>query len=126
MPRVVLAALLLMFAAFALYTVGVWAVVLARHLRTWHAGLFWAGFILDSAGTEIMQRLAGGFRWNLHTATGAAALSLMLLHATWASIVLLRRDERALRTFHPISLTVWVIWLVPFVTGLLLGRHRGG
>lgn len=126
MPRVVLAALVLMFAAFALYSVGVWAVVVTRRLRTWHAGLFWAGFILDSAGTEIMRRLAGGFRWNLHTATGAAALSLMLLHAAWASIVLLRRDERALRTFHRISLSVWVIWLVPFITGLLLGRQRGG
>lgn len=126
MPRVVLAALVLMFTAFALYSVGVWAVVRAKHLRSWHAGCFWAGVLLDSAGTEIMRRLAGGFRWNLHTATGAAALSLMLLHAAWASIVLLRRDERALRTFHRISLTVWVIWLVPFVTGLLLGRHRGG
>jgi uncharacterized repeat protein (TIGR03987 family) len=126
MPRVVLAALVLMFTAFALYSVGVWAVVLRKHLRPWHAALFWGGFVLDSAGTEIMRRLAGGFRWNLHTATGAAALSLMLLHAAWASIVLLRRDERALRRFHRISLTVWVIWLVPFVTGLLLGRHRGG
>ena len=126
MPRVVLAALVLMFAAFALYSVGVWAVVLRKHLRPWHAAFFWSGFLLDSAGTEIMRRLAGGFRWNLHNATGAAALSLMLLHAIWASVVLLRRDDRAVRTFHRISLTVWVIWLVPFVTGLLLGRHRGG
>jgi uncharacterized repeat protein (TIGR03987 family) len=115
-----------MFAAFALYSAGVWAVVLTRHLRAWHAGFFWAGFILDSAGTEIMRRLAGGFQWGLHTATGAAALFLMLVHAAWASIVLLRRDEHALRTFHRISITVWVVWLVPFVTGLWLGRHRGG
>ncbi len=125
-PPAVLAALVLMFAAFTLYSLGVWSVVLSRHLRPWHAALFWAGLLLDSAGTEIMRRLAGGFHWNLHTATGAAALTLMLVHALWASIVLLRRDELALRTFHRISITVWAIWLVPFVTGLLLGRHRGG
>jgi uncharacterized repeat protein (TIGR03987 family) len=125
MPPTVKAAVLLMVAAFTLYSVGVWAVVLARHLRPWHAGLFWAGFLLDTAGTELMRRLAGGFQWNLHTATGAAALFLMLAHALWATLVLIRRDERALRAFHRISITVWAIWLIPFITGLILGRRRG-
>jgi len=125
MPPVVLAAVLLMFAAFTLYSVGVWAVVLARRLRPWHAGLFWAGFLLDTTGTELMRRLAGGFQWSLHTATGAAALILMLGHALWATLVLIKRDEQALRTFYRISITVWTIWLIPFVTGLLLGRRRG-
>jgi len=115
-----------MFAAFALYSLGVGAVFLTKHLRPWHAGLFWAGFILDSAGTELMRRLAGGFQWSLHTATGVTALFLMLTHAIWATLVLVRRDDRALRTFHKASITVWAIWLIPFVTGLLLGRRRGG
>jgi len=114
-----------MVAAFTLYTVGVWTVVFTRHLRPWHAGLFWAGFVLDSTGTELMRRLAGGLHWSLHTATGAAALFLMLAHAVWATVVLIRRDPQALRTFHRISLTVWTIWLIPFVSGLILGRRRG-
>jgi uncharacterized repeat protein (TIGR03987 family) len=114
-----------MFAAFTLYSVGVWAVVLTKRLRPWHAVLFWAGLLLDGAGTELMRRLAGGFQWSLHTATGATALTLMLGHALWATLVLLGRDDRARRTFHRISITVWAIWLIPFVTGLLLGRRRG-
>jgi uncharacterized repeat protein (TIGR03987 family) len=125
MPPVIRAAVLLMFAAFAAYSLGVWAVVVGKRLRPWHAGLFWTGFLLDSAGTELMRRLAGGFQWNLHTATGAAALFLMLAHALWATLVLVRRNERALHTFHRISLTVWAIWLIPFVTGLILGRRQG-
>lgn len=124
MPPVVLAAVSLMFAAFALYSLGVWAAVIAKHLRPWHAGMFWSGFVLDSAGTELMRRMAGGFHWSLHTATGAAALLLMFTHAVWATIVLLRRDERALRTFHRISIVVWSIWLIPFITGLILGGRR--
>lgn len=124
MPPVVRTALLLMFTAFASYTLGVWAVVLSRHLRPWHAGLFWAGVLLDTTGTELMRRLAGGFPWTLHTATGAAALLLMLAHALWATLLLLRRDERALRSFHGVSITVWAIWLIPFITGLILGRRR--
>lgn len=125
MPPVVRAAVLLMFAAFILYSTGVWAVVLSKRLRTWHVLLFWTGFLLDSGGTELMRRLAGGFQWTLHTATGAAALILMLGHALLASIALLRRDERVLRNFYRISVTVWTIWLIPFVTGLILGRRRG-
>jgi hypothetical protein len=42
----------------------------------------------------------------------------------WASAVLLRRDEHHLRTFHRISITVWSIWLIPFISGMLLGRNR--
>jgi len=123
MPPLVRAAVFLMFAAFALYTCGVWAVFLGRQLRPWHAALFWLGFLSDSAGTELMRRLAGGFHWSLHTATGAAALLLMLGHALWATTVLLRGAEERLRTFHRISITVWTIWLIPFVTGLILGRR---
>ena len=125
MPPVVRAAVLLMVTAFALYSVGVWSVFLARHLKPWHAGLFWLGFLSDTAGTELMRRLAGGFHWNLHTATGAAALFLMLAHALWATVVLIRRDEHALRGFHRVSVTVWAIWLIPFISGLILGRRRG-
>lgn len=117
--------MLLMVAALTLYSLGVWAAVLTRRLRPWHAGLFWAGFLLDAAGTELMRRLAGGFHWTRHAATGAAALFLMLAHALWATSVLIRRDERAIRTFHRISITVWAVWLIPFVTGLILGRRRG-
>jgi len=119
------AAVLLMFAAFTCYSVGVWAVVLTRGLRPWQATLFWAGFLLDSAGTDLMRRLAGGFQWSLHTATGAVALLLMLGHAIWATLVLLRRNEDARHVFHRFSITVWAIWLIPFVTGLILGRRRG-
>jgi uncharacterized repeat protein (TIGR03987 family) len=125
MPPIVKAAVLLMVAAFTFYTVGVWTVVFTKQLRPWHAGMFWTGFLLDSAGTELMRRLAGGFQWSLHSATGAAALLLMLAHALWATVVLIRRDPGALRSFHRFSITVWAIWLIPFVTGLILGRRRG-
>lgn len=124
MPPVVRAAVLLMIAALGFYSAGVWGAFAAKRLRPWHLACFWAGFLADGAGTEMMRRLAGGLYWSLHTATGAAALLLMLGHAVWASVVLLRRDEHTLRTFHRISITVWSIWLIPFISGMLLGRGR--
>jgi len=125
MPPIVRTAVVLMLAALALYSVGVWATVLAQRLQPWHASCFWAGFLCDSFGTELMRRLAGEFQWSLHTATGVVALSLMFAHAIWASVVLVRRNDRAQRTFHRLSVVVWGVWLIPFVTGLILGR-RGG
>ncbi len=125
MPPLVKAAVSLMFAAFAFYSLGVWSAVLSQHLKPWHAVLFWLGFAADSTGTELMRRMAGGLQWNFHTATGAAALALMLGHAVWATAVLARGEERRLRTFHRTSLVVWTLWLIPFVTGLIIGRRRG-
>jgi uncharacterized repeat protein (TIGR03987 family) len=123
MPPLVRAAVLLMMAALAFYSVGVWASFLGARLRPWHVSLFWLGFASDTTGTELMRRLAGGFHWGLHSATGAAALLLMFVHSIWATIVLLKRAASPDRRFHRLSITVWTIWLIPFVSGLILGRR---
>ncbi|HXY68050.1 MAG TPA: HsmA family protein [Gemmatimonadales bacterium] len=109
-----------MTGALGFYTAGVWSERLAARLRPWHLAMFWLGCGCDSAGTAAMARMAGGFRAGFHGLTGAAALALMLAHAVWATVVLLRRNERAIRSFHRISVVVWTVWLVPFVSGALL------
>jgi uncharacterized repeat protein (TIGR03987 family) len=111
--------------ALTCYSVGVWAEFFSGRLKPWHAIMFWLGFVSDTAGTELMRQFAGGFHWSFHTFIGAAALLLMLGHAIWATVVLRRQAESLLRSFHRISVVVWAIWLIPFVTGLVLGRRHG-
>jgi hypothetical protein len=36
---------------------------------------------------------------------------------------MIRKDEQMMHTFHRFSITVWVIWLVPFVLGMLMGMR---
>jgi uncharacterized repeat protein (TIGR03987 family) len=115
------AAALLMVGALAFYSTGVWAERLAARLKPWHLAMFWLGWVCDTTGTGRMGRLAGGLRLNFHGVTGAVALVLMLVHAAWATVVLVRRDEQAILTFHRFSVVVWTLWLVPFVSGALLG-----
>lgn len=67
-----------------------------------------------------MMELAGGLTFDLHGVTGVIAILLMLVHAIWATVVLLRRDERAIVNFHKFSLVVWLIWLVPYFSGFFL------
>lgn len=110
--------------ALVLYTVAVWSEWFAGRLKGWHLALFWTGLAADTVGTSLMKKIAGGVILNFHGATGLAALLLMTLHTVWATVVLIRRDERALEGFHKFSLLVWLLWLVPFVTGVVIGMQR--
>lgn len=56
-----------------------------------------------------------------HTLTRQIALWLMLAYATWATIVV-RKDKTDLRkSFHRYSILVWLVWLVPYIGGVILG-----
>lgn len=114
-------AIIAMTVALILYTIGVWSERLAKHLKPWHLLFFWGGLLFDSAGTEMMHLLAGGrFDLSLHSMTGAVALLLMAAHALWATIVLLRNRKQEVENFHRLSLLVWIFWLIPYGTGVVL------
>ena len=57
---------------------------------------------------------------SLHSMIGAVALLLMAAHVCWATIVLWRSREKELRSFHRLSLVVWLLWLIPYITGIVL------
>jgi len=48
------------------------------------------------------------------------AILLMCIHAVWATVVLLRKDENAMLNFHKFSVVVWAIWLIPNLSGFFL------
>ncbi len=45
----------------------------------------------------------------------------MLLHALWLTWVLYKKDENKKVIFHKFSITVWVIWLIPYIIGMIIG-----
>jgi len=67
-----------------------------------------------------MLEMAGGMTFDIHGLTGLIAILLMLIHAVWATIVLIRKNEQAIMNFHKFSLVVWIIWLVPYFSGFFL------
>ena len=68
----------------------------------------------------MMMDMAGGLTFDIHRATGVLANLLMIVHAIWATIVLLRKNEQAILTFHRFSVVVWLIWLVPYFSGFFI------
>ena len=120
MPPIVIGAVVFILLAAITYTVAVFAELRSRTLKPWHLALFWLGLVFDTTGTTLMSRIAGGFELNIHGALGVLAIALMLIHATWATTVLLLKREDFMRNFHHFSLTVWALWMVSLVTGFAL------
>ena len=105
---------IIMAAALIFYTIGVWAERLQGRLKWWHLVFFVLGLICDTWGTGLMFEYVGGMTFDVHGITGLIAIILMFIHALWAFIVLLRKDENAIQNFHKFSIVVWLIWLIPY------------
>ena len=117
---------LIITAALLFYTVGVWSERFAGRLKPWHLLFFVLGLVCDTVGTGMMFEFAGGMTFDLHGITGLIAIVLMFVHAVWASVVLWRKDEQAIRTFHRFSVAVWAIWLIPYFSPMLFALAGAG
>ena len=73
--------------------------------------------VIANSGTQQVAPLTALF----HGATGALAIALMILHAVWATVVLVRGSEKSKAGFHKFSIVVWSIWLIPYFVGMLFG-----
>ena len=119
--------------AFVLYTVGVWSEKIQGELNKRHLILFWCGVLCDALGTSAMATLAnnsaeGGIQnivhfipiyKELHSLTGFIALALMVVHVCWATIIIIHKKQGWTQRFHRYSFIVWLIWLIPFISGMI-------
>ena len=71
-----------------------------------------------------MFEMAGGIGFNIHGLTGMIAIILMFIHAVWATIVLIGKNERAITSFHHFSVFVWAIWLISYVNGFFISMRQ--
>ena len=120
MTSIAMLSMILITLALVFYSIGVWSERIAGRLKGWHLIFFWGGLIFDTIGTGMMMDMAGGITLDIHSVTGVLAILLMVVHAVWATAVLLRKDERAIVNFHRFSVLVWAIWLVPYFTGFFV------
>ena len=114
--------------ALVFYTIGVFGERKAKSLNKKHVIIFWLGLLCDTTGTLTMSKIAksgaatmSAMGQSLHGITGFLAIVLMLFHAVWATWVLYKNDEKKKETFHKFSIVVWVIWLIPYFIGMMLG-----
>lgn len=115
--------------ALVFYTIGVFSERRAHILKKQHVLIFWLGLVFDTTGTTIMSFISreantSGAGMGMHGITGALAIALMLFHALWATVVLVKKDEKKQESFHKFSIFVWIVWLVPYILGMFLGMSH--
>jgi len=124
-PTTLILAIVFINIACLLYTIGVWAERIQLKLKWWHTIFFISGFICDAIGTTAMSIISGSlFKLTFHGITGNIAIFLMLFHAVWAVIVLIKQNENMILKFHRFSIFVWVVWLIPMLSGIIFGAVR--
>lgn len=106
--------------ALVFYSIGVWSERIAGRLKPWHLLFFFLGLICDTWGTGLMFDYVGGMMFDLHGITGLVAILLMFIHAAWAAVVLLKKSEKWIKNFHKFSVVVWLIWLIPYFSPMVL------
>jgi uncharacterized repeat protein (TIGR03987 family) len=102
------------------YTIGVWSERINGRLKLWHLVFFYLGLVCDTLGTGMMFSFVGGMSFDFHGMTGLLAIILMLVHAAWATLVLVRKDANWITRFHTFSIVVWCVWLVPYLSPMFI------
>ena len=106
--------------ALLFYSIGVWSERIQGRLKIWHTAFFWLGLVFDTWGTGLMFEFVGGMTFDVHGISGLLAIVLMLVHAVWATIVLVKKDEKMIVSFHKLSIFVWLVWLIPYFSPMAL------
>ncbi len=120
------AAIIIINLALLFYSIGVWSERLQGRLKVWHTVFFWLGLICDTWGTGMMFDFVGGMSYDIHGYSGLLAIILMLVHAIWATVVLVRQNEKMIVSFHKFSIFVWLIWLIPYFSPMMLRMLETG
>lgn len=123
MDTMLIAATTAISLALICYTAGVFSERTRGMLTKGNLSLFWIGLALDTTGTTLMTAMAqnGNVALGMHAAAGALAIALMAIHAIWATVTFVRKNEAGMKRFHAFSSLVWLFWLMPYMLGVLQG-----
>lgn len=113
------AAVIFISLACICYTIAVLAEKIQNILKRWHVIVFWLGLTFDTLGTASMSKIVGNIQANFHGITGLFAIILMIIHTLWATWVLQSSNDKLKVKFHKFSIVVWLIWLIPMISGII-------
>ncbi len=124
MRPIILVSVISITTALVLYTIVVWRNWRTHLLTTAQIVLLWLGLAADALATRMMAMSVEETTWDFHTLSGYLGLALMAILAvagTWAKL----SDREALLTsFHRFAVPIWVIWVVSYATGVVIGIQR--
>ena len=124
MKPVILVSVISITTALIVYSIAVWSNWRAKILSVAQIVLLWIGLAADALATRMMGLSVEETTWDFHTISGYAGLGLMAILAIVGSWAKLTSREDILRSFHKYAVPVWVIWVVSYLTGVVIGIQR--
>ena len=124
MSPLLLIGVILFSVAMVFYTWGVFSERKAQRLLPKHVILFACGVTVDTVATILTYIVIGGLVFTPHAIMGFISLSLMTIHFVWAISVAKKGDEPTLTNFHKLSLLVWGVWMISYLSGFVLGMGK--
>ncbi len=120
----VLLSILAFTMALLCYTTGVLLEVGSGKMEPWILLIFWLGLAFEICGAIPMFRRSEG-NITFHGIVGAIGLLLIILHNIGASLAVMGEWNVVLKMFPMLSVFVYLIWLVAFLTGMIAGMKGG-
>ncbi|MAF83669.1 MAG: TIGR03987 family protein [Chromatiales bacterium] len=124
MPALILWGIFLFTIALVFYSISVWAGWLSKRLKLWHIYVFLIGLFTDYLATALTYVAIGGIVFTWHAILGFISIALMTIHVVWSIITYLNKSEQAITNFHRISVIVWGIWMVSYLSGFGSGIEK--
>ncbi len=125
MKPIILISVLSITTALVLYTIAIWRNWRMKLLTTVHIVLLWFGLVADALATQMMGlSIEGDITWDFHTISGYLGLGLMAVLAVVGSWAKWSDHEAVLMSFHRYAIPVWIIWVVSYATGVVIGIQR--
>lgn len=125
MKPIILISVIAITTALALYTIAIWRNWRMKLLTWAHIILLWFGLSADVLATQMMGlSIEGEMVWDFHTISGYAGLALMAVLAVVGSWAKWSSYEAVLTSFHRLAIPIWILWVVSYATGVVIGIQR--
>ncbi len=121
MPTLMIYGIALFTLALVFYSTSVWAGWFSKRLKVWHIYVFLIGLIADYVATILTYISLGVITTTLHSILGFVSIILMTIHVVWAVLIMVRNNEKAMNSFHRVSVVVWSIWMLSYLSGFASG-----
>ena len=121
MPALILWGIFFFTIALVFYSISVWAGWFSKRLKLWHIYVFLIGLLTDYLATVLTYISIGGLVFTWHAILGFISIGLMTIHVVWATIVYRNKSEQSINNFHWISIIVWGIWMISYLSGFSSG-----
>lgn len=124
MSDIIMIALVLYVSVLIFYSLGVLGQNRDKCIKPMHVIYFWLSVVAAVTGIVYLNGHFGEGTISWYMLMAGVGVIWLIGHTIWATAILILRSDQAFYRFQEFSVLIWLVWLVPYFTGLLSGLSR--